>query len=93
MTAYLLFNHLLNFMAPAAMVALLLVLSSRVFGAFFMSKRADAHSFIARTAIIFIVSLVALAAGLVLFGHDGKVMTYAAMVLAASGTLWALQRR
>ncbi len=93
MTAYLLFNHLLNFMAPAAVVALLLVLSSRIFGAFFIPKRAAAHSIIARTAIIFIVSLVVSAGGLVLFGHDGKVMTYAATVLAASGTLWALQRQ
>ena len=93
MTAYLLFNHLLNFMAPAAVVALLLMIGSRVFGAFFIPKRASAHSFIARTAIIFIVSLVVLAGGLVLFGHDGTVMTYGAMVLAASGTLWALQRQ
>lgn len=93
MTAYLLFNHLLNFMAPAAVVALLLMLCSRVFGAFFMSKRAAAHSFTARVAIIFTVNLAVLGGGLVLFGHDGKVMTYVAMVLAASGTLWALQRQ
>ena len=92
MTAYLLFNHLLNLMAPAAVVALLLMACSRVLGAFFISNRAPARSFIARTAIIFIVNLAVLGAGLVLFGHDGKMMTYAAMVLAASGTLWALQR-
>jgi len=92
MTAYLLFNHLLNFVAPAAAVALLLMLCSGVFGAFFMSKRASDHSFVARTAIVFTVSLVVLGAGLVLFGHDGKMATYAVMVVAASGTLWALQR-
>ena len=93
MTAYLLFNHLLNFMAPAAAVALLLILCSQVFGAFFSSKRALSLSFTSQVAIIFIVNLAVLGGGLVLFGHDGKVMTYAAMVLAASGTLWALQRQ
>lgn len=93
MTAYLLFNHLLNLMAPAAVVALLLMLGSRVWRGFFISNRAPAHSFIARTALVFIVNLTVLGAGLVLFGHDGKMMTYAAMVLAASGTLWALQRQ
>lgn len=93
MTAYLLFNHLLNLMAPAAVVALLLMLGSRVWRVFFMSNRAAAYSFIARTAIIFIVNLAVLGAGLVLFGHDGKMLTYAAMVLAATGTLWALQRQ
>ena len=92
MTAYLLFNHLLNLMAPAAVVALLLMLGSRVWRGFVISNRASAHSFIVRTAIIFIVNLTVLGAGLVLSGHDGKVMTYAVMVLSASGTLWALQR-
>lgn len=93
MTAYLLFNHLLNLMAPAAVVALLLMICSQICGVFFTSNRASAYSFIARTAIVFIVNLAVLGAGLVLFGHDGKMMTYAAMVLAASGTLWVLQRR
>ena len=93
MTAYLLFNHLLNLMAPAAAVALLLLACSRFFGVFFISKRALASSFVARCAIVFIVNLTVLGAGLVLFGHDGKMVTYAAMVLAASGTLWALQRQ
>lgn len=93
MTAYLLFNHLLNLMAPAAVVALLLLVCSRFFGVFFGSKRAAAHSFIARAALIFTVNLTVLAVGLVMFGHDGKMVTYAAMLLAASGTLWALQRQ
>lgn len=93
MTAFLLFNHVLNFMAPAALVAVLLMLCSRIFGAFLTSNRASALSFIARTAIVFAVNLAVLGAGLVLFGHDGKMTTYAVMVLAASGTLWVLQRR
>ena len=90
MTAYLLLNHVLNLIAPAAVVALLLMLGSRVWQVFFMSNRGTARSFIARTAIIFTVNLTVLCAGLVLFGHDGKMLTYAAMLLAASVTLWAL---
>ncbi|MBC7547570.1 MAG: hypothetical protein H7224_02865 [Polaromonas sp.] len=93
MTAFLLLNHLLNLTVPAAMVALLLMLCSRVFGGLFILNRASAQSFTRCVAIIFIVNLLVLVVGLVLFGHDGKMVTYAAMLLAASGTMWALQRR
>lgn len=92
MTATLLFNHLLNLMAPAGVVALLLVVFSRLLAPFFMPNRSQAHAIIAWTAIIFIVNLVVLLAGLVLWGHDGKMVTYAAMVVVASAVLMAMQR-
>jgi hypothetical protein len=92
MTATLLTNHLLNFMAPAAFVALLLVVSSRLFFGFFQSKRPVAQSWWAQVAIIFVVSLFALTAGLLLFGHDGKMATYAALVLSAALCQWLLLR-
>jgi hypothetical protein len=92
MTAYLLTNHLLNFMAPAALVALLLVVSSRLFFGFFRSKRPLAQSWWAQAAIIFVVNLFTLAAGLLLFGHDGKMATYAALVLSAALCQWLLLR-
>jgi uncharacterized YccA/Bax inhibitor family protein len=92
MTAYLLTDHILNFIAPAAVVALLLVLSSRVFSRFLGSKRPLAQSKWVQSAIIFIVNVVVLAAGLVFFGNDGKMATYAAMVLASAVTQWVLVR-
>ena len=92
MTAYLLTDHLLNFIAPAAFVALVLVLLARVFSGFFRSKRPLAPGLWAEVAIIFIVNLLVLIAGLVVFGHDAKMLTYAALVLAAAGCQWVLWR-
>ena len=73
-------NHLLNFVAPAAAVALVLVLSSRLVG----SRSASAMSVWLRGAILFAVGVAVLAAGLVLWGRDGKMATYAALVLACA---------
>ena len=92
MTAYLLTDHLLNFVAPAAVVALLLVLSSRVFGRFFTLKRPVIQSIWVQIAIIFIVNVAILVVGLVLFSNDGKMATYAAMVLASALCQWVLAR-
>ena len=84
MTAYLLTDHLLNFMAPALFVALGLALLARLTGRFFQSKRPLTPSLYTQVAIIFIVNLLILLAGLVLFGNDGKMPTYAALVLGAA---------
>jgi hypothetical protein len=92
MTAYLLTNHLLNFIAPAACVALLLVLLSRLSFGLFQSKQPLAQAWWAQAAIIFIVSVAILTAGLMVFGRDGKMMTYAAMVLGAAVCQWILIR-
>ena len=92
MTAYLLTDHLLNFVAPAAVLALLLVLSSRLFSRFLVSKRPAVQSIWAQAAIIFIVNVIILAAGLVFFGNDGKMATYAAMVLGSALCQWLLAR-
>ena len=92
MTAYLLTDHILNFIAPAAVVALLLVLSSRIFSRFLASKRPFTQSIWAQAAIIFIVNVLVLTVGLVIFGNDGKMATYAAMVVAAAVCQWALFR-
>ena len=90
MTAYLLTDHILNFIAPAAVVALLLVLLSRVFSRFLVSKRSFVQSLWAHAATIFIVNVLVLVAGLVFFGNDGKMVTYAAMVLVAAVCQWLL---
>lgn len=88
MTAYLLLNHLLNFMAPAALVALLLVAFSRLFSGFFGLKKAVVHVWWLHLAINFIVGVGVLAAGLLLSGRDGKMLTYAALVLAVATSQW-----
>ena len=92
MSAYLLTNHLLNFLVPAAVVALLIVLLGRVFSSFLASKRPKCQSIWARAAIIFIVNTATLIAGLVFFGNDGKMASYAAMVVGAGLTYWVLIR-
>jgi hypothetical protein len=92
MTAYLLTNHLLNFVAPAAVLAILLAFSSRLFGQFLGSKRPTALSIWAQVAIIFIVNVCILICSLVLFGNDGKMATYAAMVLGSALCQWILLR-
>ena len=92
MTAYLLLDHILNFIAPAAGVALLLMLLARFFGRFLAPKMSAAQSIWAQAAIIFIVNVMVLVAGLVFFGNDGKMATYAAMVGASSVCQWVLWR-
>lgn len=92
MTAFNLANQLLNFMAPAAFVALLLVLVSRVVPRFFGSKRALTLSPLAQAAIVFVAGLLLLLIGLVLFGRDGKMASYALMALGAATCQWFLLR-
>lgn len=92
MTAYLLTNHILNFLAPAAFAALTLVLLAQVFGRFLKPKVPVAHTIYAQTAIIFIVNTAILVAGLVLFRNDGKMATYAAMVLGSAVCQWVMWR-
>ena len=90
MTAYLLANHLLSFLAPAAVTAILVVLFGRFFSRFLASKAPLAQSIWARAAIIFVVNVCVLAFGLLVFKNDGKMLTYAAMVLASALCQWTL---
>lgn len=80
--------HLLNFAAPALVVGLLTALLSRLF----MKKKAVAHGLLAQAAINFVVCLLVLLGGLWFFGHDGKMLTYAALVLACASSQWCMQR-
>lgn len=78
--------HLVGFVMPAAGLALMLAACGR----FFKQNRPIAGGFLARSAILFIVCLSVLAAGLLITGRDGKMMTYLAMVLAAGTAQWFL---
>lgn len=83
-----LLNHLLNFMAPAAWVAMAITVLAR----FFMPKRPAVRSQFAQVAINFAVSLAVLVLGLLAFGRDGKMATYAAMVLSGATSQWVMGR-
>jgi len=88
MTTYLLADHLLNLVAPAAMVALLMAVFSRAFSVFFKSKRPVAQARTAHLAINFAVGACVLMVGLALLGRDGKMLTYVAMVIAMAASQW-----
>ncbi len=76
--------HLLNFLAPALVVAVLLAFTSLLF-----MKRKPFPSVIgSQAAINFIVGAVVLAGGLALLGRDGKMSTYLVLVLAMATSQW-----
>lgn len=81
-------NHLLNFAAPAAVLALVLVPVSRIF----IRNSPQAIAWWAQAAIVFAVGCGVLLVGLWILGRDGKVLTYAALVLAAATCQWLLRR-
>ena len=91
MTAYLLTNHLLNFVAPALFLAVVLVVLMRFFARFFSSKKPWVQGFWAQIVIAFAVNLLVLVAGFAVFGHDAKMATYAALVLAAAACQWVMR--
>ena len=78
--------HVAGFAAPALVLAPAMVLIGQVFG----KKSAPTLSWPAQAAINLIVCLGVLAVGLVLTGHDGRMATYAALVLASASTQWVL---
>jgi len=80
--------HLGGFLAPAAGVALLVSLSARLM----LGRNASGSSWWSSAAIDFVAGSAALVAGLVLFGRDGKMLTYAALVLACATSQWLISR-
>ncbi len=97
MTFYLLTNHLLNLVAPAAFLALLMVGLSAVLP-FSKSQsggklaRLNRRGWRWQFALVFAANLLVTVGGLVFFGHDGRLLTYAAMALAAAVVQWLLLR-
>ena len=82
-------NHTINFLAPALWLAVLLPVLSRLF----MGKRAVARTMANQIALHFVVGCIVLLVGLVLFGRDGKMLTYLALMLALASMQWLLSRR
>ncbi|UJB67417.1 hypothetical protein YS110_10395 [Acidovorax sp. YS12] len=81
-------GHLFNFAAPALFLALLLALGGRFFG----PKGASALAWYAQAAINSVVGCAVLLAGLWWLGRDGRMLTYAALVLVCASCQWLLQR-
>ncbi|MDT8992390.1 hypothetical protein RQP54_16070 [Curvibacter sp. APW13] len=80
--------HLANFLAPAAAVGGLLA----VLAPWFASNRPGARKILVQAAINAVAGGSVLVVGLVVFGNDGKMATYAALVLAI-GTAQVLGMR
>jgi hypothetical protein len=81
-------NHVLNFAAPAFFVALLLAL----FGRLAFHKPAAAMTLWKQMALNFVAGVVVLVIGLAVFGNDGHMATYAALVLVCGIGQWLLAR-
>lgn len=80
--------HFAGFAAPALLVGVLLA----VLGPAMTPSRPATLSLWAFVAINFVAGLAALAAGLWWFGNDGKMASYAALVVAAATSQWVASR-
>ncbi|SDM63260.1 hypothetical protein SAMN05428957_1104 [Oryzisolibacter propanilivorax] len=79
-----LLNHLLNFALPALALAMLLVLASHAL----WRQRAREGGWLRPMVLHFVVGCAVLSGGLVLLGRDGRMLTYAALVLACATSQW-----
>ena len=78
--------HALNFAAPAAFLAVLMPLLARLI---LRGKQARMKLWV-QMLVTFAVCLAVLLAGLMFFGRDGKMVTYAALVLCAATSQWVM---
>ena len=83
-----LLDHLINFAAPALWLALLLPWLARLL----IRKRQTTYSLPAQMALTFVAGLVILLLGLALFGQDGKMVTYLALVVTAATSQWLMRK-
>lgn len=80
--------HLLNFVAPALFTGAALAGLAHLF---FRSKAARL-SLYKQAAINSVAGVAVLTAGLLYFGRDGKMATYAALVLVCAASQWIAGR-
>lgn len=83
-----LLQHLLNFLAPAACLALLLPVLSRGL----LRATAGRARWWVQVTVLFGLGVAVLAGGLWWLGRDGKMLTYAALVAVLASGQWALLR-
>ncbi len=80
------FWHFAGLLAPAAGVALLVSLAARVLSG------GGGGSWLTAWTLDFLAGAAALLAGLWLFGRDGTMLAYGALVLATATSQWLLAR-
>jgi len=80
--------HLLNFVAPALGLAVLLPLLSRLF----MKKQVFLLPWWGQVLLNFVFGVAALTLALWWLGHDGKMTGYALLVLSVASSQWLLAR-
>ena len=81
--------HVAGFLAPALFVAVGLALLALALD----RELPPARALLRRMAVNFVAGAAALLAGLVITGHDGRMLTYAALVLAcAAAQAWQTRR-
>ena len=77
--------HMANFLAPAFAVGVALALTGHIF----MRKVAAAPGFTAQAAINFVAGSLTLGLGVWFFGSEGKMASYAALLVVAATSQWA----
>ena len=77
-------NHLINFVAPALGLALLVPSLARLVWWSALKPVAWLH----QVKWVFVSNVVVLVAGLLLLGRDGAMWTYAGLVLASALSVW-----
>ena len=83
-----LLDHLLNFAAPALFVAVFLALAARL-----VVRPAPASPGLGKQMTFnFLAGLAVMLGGLAVLGRDGKMVTYAALVIACATSQWLLLR-
>lgn len=80
--------HLFNFVAPALFTGMMLALAAR----YVLRQKSARLSLPAQAAINSIAGVAVLAAGLWYFGRDGKMATYAALVVVCATSQWLAGR-
>ena len=76
--------HLLNFTAPALFTGVALAVAAR----YVLGRKSARLSLTTQAAINSVAGVAVLAAGLWYFGRDGKMATYAALVVACAFSQW-----
>jgi hypothetical protein len=84
-----LLNHLLNFVAPALWVAVLVPLLARFFTP---KKKFVTPSLPLQIGVNFVVNLTLLGIGLWFYGRDGKMGTYGGMTMACATSQWLMTK-
>jgi len=86
MSVLALLDHLLNFALPAFFMALVVAFVSR----FTLPRRPSAPTFWRQVGLNSLAGLLVLVAGLIVFGRDGKMLTYAALVVVSATCQWLM---